>query len=137
MTSGTCRGGASRRRGFCERAERLVPQRGVLIEVRGRCMGLGPFEGQLFDLSRSGCQFLVVAGQVQPKRAVEGLILRHGDRTFDVNGAEVTWVEALGPASLLVAGVRFHTRQDLLLEEFRPVLRVAPTPVGPSIEPTR
>lgn len=135
MTAGTSRDRTGGRRRFCERAERLVPQRGILIEVRGRCHGLGSFEGQLFDLSRNGCQFLVVAGQVQPKRLLEKLVFLHGDRTTDVAGAEVTWVEALGPNSLLVAGVRFHTPQDLLLDELRPILRVAPPPAVPPAEP--
>ncbi len=108
---------------FQERAERWIPRPGVLVVVKGRVAGGAPFEGHLVDLSQSGCQFLVLSGQLQPKQAVGEVVLAGGEAPpANPLGGTVAWVEALGPGRLLVGAIRFAEAQPGLLEALRDLL---------------
>ncbi|NLI75352.1 MAG: aminotransferase class I/II-fold pyridoxal phosphate-dependent enzyme [Candidatus Riflebacteria bacterium] len=105
---------------FQERAERWVPRPGVLVVVKGRVAGGAPFEGHLVDLSQSGCQFLILSGQLHRKQAVEEVVLAGGAETpARPLGGTVAWVEALGPGRLLVGAIRFAAAQPELLAGLR------------------
>lgn len=120
MGTGTSGGRSAGGAIFQERAERWIPRPGVLVVVKGRVAGGASFEGHLVDLSQSGCQFLVLSGQLQARQAVGEVVLAAGAEppAKPVEGT-VAWVEALGPGRLLVGAIRFAAAQPALLEGLR------------------